>query len=49
MNCDIITSEEDVDPCVKSQMSVYIGVKLCIDIEEKPGLFGACNASSSVP
>ena len=41
MNFDIVTSEEDVDLCVKAQMSVYIGLKLCIDVEEKPDLFDA--------
>ena len=41
MNCDIVTSEEDMDPCVKAQMSVYIGLKLFIVVEEKPGLFDA--------
>ena len=41
MNCNIVTSEEDVDPGVKAQMSVYIGLKLCIVVEEKTGLFDA--------
>ena len=36
-----MTSEGGLDLCVKAQMSVYIVLKLCVDVEEKLGLFGA--------
>ena len=41
MNCGIVTSEGDLDQCMKAHKIVYIVLKLCIDIEVKLGLFGA--------
>ena len=53
MNCGIVTSEGDLDQCMKAHKIVYIVVKLCIDVEEKPRLFDVWdaygNASQSVP
>ena len=49
----IVTSEGDLDQCVKTQTRVYIFLKLCVDVEEKLGLFGVwdvcCKASYIVP
>ena len=33
MNYDIVSSEGDVNYCVKSCMHVYIVLKLCADVE----------------
>ena len=35
-----MSSEEDLTQCVKAHMFVYIILKLCVDVEEKLGLFG---------
>ena len=40
MICGIVTSEGELDQCVKAHMFVYIVLKLCVDVEEKPRLFG---------
>ena len=31
--CDIVSSEGDLDQCVKAHMIVYIVLKLCVDVE----------------
>ena len=45
-------SEEDLAHCVDVHKTIYIVLKLCVDVEEKIGLFGvrdACwNASYSI-
>ena len=53
MICDIVSSEGDLDQCVKAHKIVYIVLKLYIDVEKRLGLFGIwdgyLNASHIVP
>ena len=44
MNCDIVSRKGDLGHCVEAHTAVYNILKLCVDVEGKPGLFGVWDA-----
>ena len=51
MICNIISSDKDLDYCVKAQTSVYIVLRLCVNAKEKLGywVFGMSVGKHSTP